>query len=153
MMKASQIQLILCIFCVIVTNGLSQVVYSISTNPQRQPGDSEVYIAEYEGAVNVSIYCGITSMTNGNIMNITTGWRLINGSTTTTLSLFNNEGISTDFPFISVTNNLRQILVISSFDSNVNGIQLYCFGGNVDRTFLYGFRGRVIVNWLYWYLL
>ena len=128
--------------CVLVSNSLSQVEYSISTDPQKLPGESEIYVADYEGAVNVTIYCAINSTQDGNTMDRTTEWRLTNGSTTTQLSIFNGSA-SVDFPFVSFSDNLRRTLLISSFNSDINGIQLECFLGSVSETFLYGFRGKV----------
>lgn len=131
------------VFCVLVTKSVSEAEYSISTDPQRQPGDSEVYVAGIEDAVNVTIYCNITSTTNGEVM---PQWKLINDSMEANLSLFSNDGVSSEFPFISFPNNVRQILVISIFNSDVNGLQLECEGGDVSETFLYSFRGIVIAT-------
>lgn len=121
----------------------AQPLYSVSTKPIRQAGQGQVIISTINGAYNVTIYCLITE--NNTVVNF--NWTLYNSTTDTSEQLtFNSEGISTDFPFISVTgdgNTTVSNLTIDWFTEYMDRMRLTCEAINVSESFLFGIPGEI----------
>ena len=121
----------------------AQPLYSVTTKPIRQAGQDQAIISSTNGASNVTIYCLITE----NNAVIDYNWTLYNSTTDTSeLLVFNSEGISTDYPFISVTgdgNATVSNLTIDRFTEYMDRMRLTCEAINVSESFLFGIPGEI----------